>query len=68
MTSSSLDHCLHGDIRLLGLLPLVPAGWTVPVGLPSDISDGESAWCRACESYVWRELGSPDWTALDPPR
>jgi hypothetical protein len=45
----------------------VPHGWHSDPPLPEESNDLESAWCRACERYVWRQLGGLEWTALRPP-
>ncbi len=64
---STPAECLHGYAQLLGLMSKVPDGWGTGVSLPNDGAEHECAWCRECERYVWRELGSTCWTALAPP-
>jgi hypothetical protein len=68
MDSRPPDQCPHDDLRFLGTLSLVPQAWLGTLEhLPGDASDLETAWCRSCERYVWRETGSPDWTGFIPP-
>jgi hypothetical protein len=67
MPSTTRDDCPHGSAQSLGLLSRIPAAWLAGAKLPNGESDYESAWCRSCERYLWRELGSTDWTALEPP-
>ena len=61
------DECAHGRVQPLGLTDRIPPAWLQGVRLPNDGAQHESAWCMACERYVWRELGSTYWTPLDPP-
>ena len=67
MPRTSPADCRHGYAHELGLMSKVPPRWLIGVTLPDDGAEHESAWCRDCERYVWRELGSTYWTALTPP-
>ena len=61
------DECPHFYARSLGMLVKVPAVWLAGTDLPNHGADLESAWCRGCQRYLWRELGCPDWMAFDLP-
>ena len=60
-------HCPHGYAHPLGLMEKPRRVAAVGVTLPNGGAEHESAWCRECERYVWRELGSTFWTPLAPP-
>jgi hypothetical protein len=61
------EKCLHGYAHPLGMIMKVPPPWLTDAILPNDGTDLESGWCRTCEHYLWRELGSTYWTALMAP-
>jgi hypothetical protein len=65
--NSHPDPCIHGQAQQLGLISSVPDTWMLGASLPNDGAEHESAWCRDCQHYLWRELGSTYWTALNPP-
>ena len=67
MPAAPPESCLHRNADALGLLSWIPADWLVGAVLPDAGADHEAGWCRECQRYVWRELGSDYWTALAPP-